>query len=435
MRWWMVAGRCSLRAQRQDRTRWRQRTLLLLAGPMLLLQAAHGWAESLDEVTRQILQAQEWALAAERAARSAEKAAQRSGDAIRAERRAVWLSRTAEALRRRGGREFLAARRGAELAQREREAIAREARNWVRQAVAELDALLVQPETLRSALTDDRGKPLPASQELVAAAAQLHAAAAPVREALYEVQAVQVRTELLRSQLTGEQAQRMEESLTRRRAGLLEALENLTSASERLARSASELTRWRDSVQPAARERTRRAVGPGFGAGVGIGFQVDVGGKERVESASIGPNAAGQPVVRVDHDTNSTPHLVLEAHYVFPISSAARKEELGAARSPRSCRWCTPRLAERLRWGPFVAVQPGDDFIDAVGAGWMVAGSVEELHERGSINIGVGYFADPNTRVLADGFRAGAPPPAGETQVRFKRVTQSGVLILLTYGF
>jgi hypothetical protein len=51
------------------------------------------------------------------------------------------------------------------------------------------------------------------------------------------------------------------------------------------------------------------------------------------------------------------------------------------------------------------------------------------------VQIGVGYFADPNTRVLGDGFAPNKPPPPGETQVRYKDVTKSGILVLLTYGF
>jgi hypothetical protein len=257
---------------------------------------------------------------------------------------------------------------------------------------------------------------------MVQAAAQLRAAAAPVREALYEVRAVHVRAELLRAQLSAEQSQRMEESFTRRRANLVEALSVLLAAGDALSQGSREGARWLDLARPRSDER--KTAGLGLGAGIGIGFPIDVGGKDRIDSAQIAPGADGRAVVQVEHDRDTTPHLVVEAHYLFPL------------RRPRcTAQSCTPVRGERFRWGPFVAIQPGDDFVDAVGAGLLLGVSVNEWHRRGSVNVGLGYVADPNTRVLADGFRPGEPPPPGETQVRFKRVTQSGILVLLTYGF
>lgn len=438
----LVGWRQSLsRWARAPRALLARRPYFALAASLVLGIPALATAEDHDEAARlfaqQIIAAQDCALAGERAARFAEKAAHRIGDAIRAERRAAWLVRTAEALRSRGGREYLAARRGADLARSERDGIVREARATVKRAVAELDTLLDLPQVLRAAVRTADGQPVPFSQQLADRAAQLRSAATPVREALFEVQAVHVRAELLRSQLNDEQGRRMEDSFVRRRANLVEVLAPLTVASEALAQTSREAARWLEETA-AKRPLAPAEVRGGLGAGVGIGFLVDVGGRDRVDSARLVPGAGPAPsIVRVEGDDPSTPHIVLEAHYLFPASSlrCLSGNCNTVSRAQPSCRWCGPALMRRLLVGPFIAIQPGDDFVDAVGAGALFGVGVDTFRRGDRVHLGVGYFADPNTRVLADGFQENQPPPNGETQVRFKSVTKSGVMVLLTYGF
>lgn len=444
MWWWMLAG-------------WRQsgsgqikpecgpsgcRHALAVIACLSLAGAALASPEAEDAAgsrfARQIIVAQECAWVGERAARLAEKAAQRIGDAIRAERRAVWLARTAAALRGQGGREYLAARRGADLARSERDSIVREARAVVKQVVAELDALLDLPEVLRTPVRTVGSQSLPFSQQLVDQAAQLRSAATPVREAVSEVQAVYTRAELFGSRLTDEQGRRMEESFVRRRANLVEVLAPLVLASERLAQTSREAARWLDEAQAKQPRAPLAQAAGGWGVGVGIGFLLDVGGRDRVDSAHLGSGDGSSPsIVRVERDDSSTPHVVLEAHYLLPAASLlCRADNCNtSAYDEASPHGYAPKVLRGMHLGPFVAIQPGDDFVDAVGAGLLLGIEMNAVRDGDRLQVGVGYFADPNTRVLADGFRANQPPPQGETQVRFQSVTQTGVMVLLTYGF
>ena len=399
-------------------------------------------AESLTALSEQLLAASQRALAAERAARLCERAAQKIADAIRAERRAVWLERTAEALRERGGREYLAARRGADLARRERAAVVSEARQLTRNALEALDGLLEIPAVLEHAAGGLPRDLVSLSERLAEKTAHMRSAALAVREALLELQAVHVRMELTRDRLTEQRARRIEESLARHQAALADALVRLVETGEALTRAGEDLQRA--ASVPGVRERlgprvTRRRA---WGVGVGLGFNIDVGGKTRVDTARIVRDpATGGEVVRVDRTRTDVPRVVAEAHYLFPLGRGdgrscqgpATRNDDGKETSAVGCG--AEEAVSRIGAGPFLALQPGDDFIDAVGAGLMLGIRTGALFPDDRVQIGVGYFADPNTRVLGDGFAPNKPPPPGETQVRYKDVTKSGILVLLTYGF
>ncbi|GIW43388.1 MAG: hypothetical protein KatS3mg077_0670 [Candidatus Binatia bacterium] len=417
---------------------WRRGVPLIALVCAYLGIGAKGACEQGDGLADQIVAAQRQALAAERAARIAERAAQKVADAVRAERRALWLERAAGELRQRGGREYLAARRGADLARRERNAVVDEARTRVRAALDAFDSLLETPAALE--------RPAPAlppeltslSERLAEHTERLRSAVLVAREALLQLQAVHTRLRLRRSDLTEAQARHVEETLARRQAALAEVLDRTVEAGETLARAAEDLHR----ASRVARSRARRvAEGPTrrrWGAGLGLAFNVDIGGKTRVETARIVEDPqSGARVVRVERTRTEVPRAALEVHYLFPLDV----ENSGpSAKSPEGE---LPRLATRARangasnlaLGPFVGVQFGDDFVDAVGAGLMLGWRVGALVPADQLQIGIGYFADPNTRVLGDGFSENRPPPAGETQVRYKDVTKSGVMILMTYGF
>jgi hypothetical protein len=53
----------------------------------------------------------------------------------------------------------------------------------------------------------------------------------------------------------------------------------------------------------------------------------------------------------------------------------------------------------------------------------------------GSFNLGVGVLYDMNVRTLGDGIVENQPLPAGETEIRYKERSQSGLMILSSYSF
>lgn len=427
---WLVLGRYKA---------LRPSLLVFLLGTWLPVQRS---AAQVFPIEEQLLAAQRYAVGAERAARLSERAAQKIADAVRAERRTVWLERTAEELRARGGREYLAARRGAELARRERTAVVTEARALTRTAVETFDRLLETPAALERAARGVPEELLSLSERVAETAARLRAAAVAARDALLDLQAVHTRLELSRSQLTEARARRYEESLVRKQAALIDSLDRLVQAGEALTLAAEDLERA--TKVPQLRERLEPSRPPArrWGGGLGFAFNVDIGGKERVETARIVEDAkSGGQVVRVDRAPTNIPRALAEVHYLFPINPSAKLVKGDPHKGTRSDSVRQNEEPVRARFpgdlavGPFLGVQFGDDFVDAVGAGLMLGWRVDALFPRDQLQLGVGYFADPNTRVLGDGFAANHPPPAGETQVRYKEVTKSGVMVLITYGF
>ncbi|MCX8072927.1 MAG: hypothetical protein N3C12_10805 [Candidatus Binatia bacterium] len=433
---WWVSGR-------------RKRSVALLFAISVVagfLAAPHAFAQPVVPIAEQLLAAQRQALAAERAARLAERAAQKIADAVRAERRTVWLERTAQGLRARGGREYLAARRGADLARRERNAVVDEARALTRKALEAMDGLLETPAGLQRALPGLGEGTVGLSERVAEHAARLREAALAAREALLKTQAVQVRVELTRAQLTETRAGQLEESLARRRAALADSLDRLVRTAEALTQAAEDLDRAARLSSGRAVAKVGRRAARRWGAGLGIAFNVDIGGKDRVETARIVEDPkTGTSVVRVDRTSANVPRAMAEVHYLFPLSGSLKAPRAGEQRSSAELGGGAESNGapgqeavsegSRLAVGPFFGVQFGDDFVDAVGAGMMVGWRLNALVPRDQLQVGVGYFADPNTRVLGDGFSPDRPPPAGETQVRYKETTKGGIVVLMTYGF
>jgi hypothetical protein len=187
---------------------------------------------------------------------------------------------------------------------------------------------------------------------------------------------------------------------------------------------------------PAAESDGKESFGGKFRLGAGISFTSDIGSRDRVGAASLDP--AG--IVRVSDQNNTRARIMLEGHYfIEPCHSffgmrrnvCHRKEGYDyETQGPDRL------IASTWGWGPFVAVQPGGDdkVIDAVGMGVMV-GFRKDPKSGQSFNIGFGYVVDPNTQVLGDGIRRDQPLPPGETEVRFKETTQTGLLFLVSFGF
>ncbi|MBI3782368.1 MAG: phage tail tape measure protein [Deltaproteobacteria bacterium] len=383
---------------------------------------------------------------AERASRLAQDAAQKVADSVRAHRRAIWMTRTAAAIHRRDRNEYAAAKHGAELARMDRDTKSRDAKSAVAAANMALDDLVPLADQLREP-DSSNGRDLEhASNRVVDAATSVKDAVRPVKESLLEVDTVRVRLELAGKAVDEKRNARIEEAVARRRLALNDSVQRLALASQDLATATEILSQA--GGRPGAVSGKRSGRFGGLGGGVGLGFNFDVGGKSRVETARIvetkDPNGTVTArVVRVDKENNDVPHIMLEGHYFVVNDKPVRMPWCGSEmckdreEDGSPCWLCGVSIPkEHVGVGPFVAVQPGSsDVVDAVGGGVMVGVRQDGLINGDSVNLGLGYFADPNTRVLGDGFSENKAPPAGETQVRYKDTTKSGIMLLMSYGF
>jgi hypothetical protein len=161
--------------------------------------------------------------------------------------------------------------------------------------------------------------------------------------------------------------------------------------------------------------------------GVGLLLNFDLGHRKPIKSASIINNKV---VVEEEDDTKYG--LGLEVHkFMFGSTVGGDKNRHWTGS------WAV---------GPYVSVLPGtNEVIDALGAGIIVGffGRPDKINDNTtnkagfSMNLLIGGYIDPQTQVLADGFIDGAAPPAGETSVRYKNVTQYGIQggLSFNYGF
>ncbi|KQM65359.1 MULTISPECIES: hypothetical protein [unclassified Sphingomonas] len=172
----------------------------------------------------------------------------------------------------------------------------------------------------------------------------------------------------------------------------------------------------------------------GIDFGIGVAFTYDLGNNERIKEATIVDN-----IVRVTRTENVRARLILESHYFFTPPSAALGNYSGAFCDemkdyPDQKEDCDNRR-KSFGIGPFMAIQPGtDNIIDAIGAGVMI-GLRRRQENSASFNIGIGILYDVNTQILGDGFVENQAPPGKETEVRFRRGSQSGLLIMTSYSF
>ena len=79
--------------------------------------------------------------------------------------------------------------------------------------------------------------------------------------------------------------------------------------------------------------------------------------------------------------------------------------------------------------GPFIAIQVGDDIVTAFGGGLMLAFQPDGVP---AFNLGLGVIVDPDVLVLGKGLVDGEALPAGETNIRLRKKTQAGFMIMLT---
>jgi len=156
----------------------------------------------------------------------------------------------------------------------------------------------------------------------------------------------------------------------------------------------------------------------GINFGVGISLTRDTGSHDRVETAFIDENN----IVRVSKNQNDIARIMLESHYFF---------------EPRTSDFSFMGLTKGINWGhgPFISLQPGtDEIIEAIGIGWMV-GFRRGGDDNSSLNLGIGYIIDPSVQVLGDGINENMPLPQGESQIRFKDTSQSGIMFIASFTF
>ena len=149
----------------------------------------------------------------------------------------------------------------------------------------------------------------------------------------------------------------------------------------------------------------------GLGFGVGLSLTVDFGGHDRVIEATIDKDR----IVRILKEKNKIPRVLLESHYF----KANNKDN------------------PTMGWGPFIALQPGtDQVIDAIGMGLMIGlKRNDDKNDKSSFNLGLGYISDPSVKILGDGIKKNQALPDGDTEIRYKETSQSGVLFFASFTF
>ena len=168
--------------------------------------------------------------------------------------------------------------------------------------------------------------------------------------------------------------------------------------------------------EEAAKQANRNFAG--FSFGVGFSATIDTGDNKRIESASIDPNG----YVRVDKSSNVRARVILESHYLFPYGKLGKGEYMNRG------------------WGPFFAVQPGEDeIIKAIGGGVMFAFRRDEEESAQSFNFGFGFIVDPEEKILGSEFKAGKLAPTGPggdaLPIRDETRDQGGFLLIASFAW
>ncbi|MGN6746987.1 MAG: hypothetical protein ACTHJS_00155 [Xanthobacteraceae bacterium] len=172
----------------------------------------------------------------------------------------------------------------------------------------------------------------------------------------------------------------------------------------------------------------------GFGWGLGIAADFDLGGK-RVTGATI-DTVPGGTIVRVtDTSGNVGVGFVLEAHYFFA------EWDTGFP-TPKKC---TGYNCNNIATGPFVAVEIGGGTaantdagpITGYALGWMVGLHHPSAPATSSWNFGIGLRVDPKAKVLGDGVLPNQAPPPGITTADqlLKTEPRYGIMLLSSFSF
>ena len=205
-----------------------------------------------------------------------------------------------------------------------------------------------------------------------------------------------------------------------------------------------------EAPKPKPSQDSTTANWGGFGWGLGIAADFDTGGT-RVANASIITSPGGSIVRVTDTSSNVGVSFVLEAHYFFTnwnfnaVPQACTVQKDGTYANPSNC--------TLVGIGPFIAIEVGGGTSATPSASSPITGYalgvLFGLHhpktdpstgkavanDTSSWNFGIGFRVDPKAQVLGDGFAANAPPPAGETAIRYKSEPRPGVMLLSSFSF
>lgn len=173
-----------------------------------------------------------------------------------------------------------------------------------------------------------------------------------------------------------------------------------------------------------------------LGFGAGYGAVMDAGGSSRVQEAKL---IAG--IVRVEDDDDVQFGPMLEMHKFSLALSSQLLAKVGnnwvlVEELPGGCvpTGTELRKVPLVGAGPVVALRLGtEEFVQSFGLGLMLGFRKAESDK--SLNLGVAYAWDFNVKTLGDGIEAGAPLPAGETEIRYRTTHQSGVLLMFSLGW
>lgn len=146
----------------------------------------------------------------------------------------------------------------------------------------------------------------------------------------------------------------------------------------------------------------------GIGFGIALGYRRLDNCSECVKEAQL-----VNGVVRITEEQDDIIGFMLETHYFIPFGKS------------------------RLQGiGPYVSFDPGSesDPMRSVGAGIMYGGRYDAKKTK-SFNIGIGWAVDNKIKVLGDGILANQPLPAGEVEIRYKKVSRHGLMALLSFSF
>ena len=142
-------------------------------------------------------------------------------------------------------------------------------------------------------------------------------------------------------------------------------------------------------------------------------------GRTIVKSASI-----QNGLVRIDSQQNDQVRPWIEVHAWFVEWGRAEKTDQN------------PKPRPQWGFGPFVAVAPGANFVDAVAMGAMIGRKYRTDSDSNlSFNLAFGAALNLNQQVLGDGFNANQPPPPGETSVRYKNTSTGSFLMMFSVGW
>ncbi|MEM9629450.1 MAG: hypothetical protein AAGA21_24710 [Pseudomonadota bacterium] len=158
----------------------------------------------------------------------------------------------------------------------------------------------------------------------------------------------------------------------------------------------------------------------GWGLGAAFSVTFDAGGEDRIGSVSLDEN----DIVRVGEERNVQARIGLEGHYFGDCVGLLGRLVKG---------W----IGEgQCGVGPFFAIHTSDDeLIDAVGFGVMAGFKRAAEEGNNSWNIGIGAEIDPSVTVLGTDVRENETLEVGETQVRTRKESQWGIMLIFSRTF